>query len=99
MREKREEGALPGPLRFSLNRLMAMKRVRLVMLRMGMEYFPLHINGPSEVAGGVNVSLHVNPLVMVRGNESGDRGADGVNWWAVDVHDVCTIWAGWVDEE
>ena len=26
----------------------------------------LHVDGPSEVAGGVNVRLHVHPLVMVR---------------------------------
>ena len=59
----------------------------------------LDVNGPSEVAGGVNIILHVHPLVMVRGDESEGRGGEGVHWWAVDVHDRCTIWAEWVDEE
>ena len=38
-------------------------------------------------------------LTPMMSDESGDRGAEVVHWWAVDVHDVCAIWAGWVDEE
>ena len=39
----------------------------------------LHVDIPSKVAGGVNVRLHVHPLVMVTGDKSGDRGAEGVH--------------------
>ena len=37
----------------------------------------LHVDSPSEVAVGVNVRLYAHPLVMARGDESGDRGAGG----------------------
>ena len=58
-----------------------------------------HVNVPIEVAGGVNISLHVHPLVMVRGDESGDGGTERIHWWTADVHDAPTIWAGWVDKK
>ena len=54
-----------------------------------------HVNVPIEVAGGVNISLHVHPLVMVRGDESGDGGTGGIYCWAADVHVAPAIWAGW----
>ena len=57
------------------------------------------VDAPGKVAGGVNVRLQIHPLVMVRCDEHGDRGAVGVHWWAADFHNACVLQAGWVDKE